>query len=171
MSTRSPSHSVLSDLSPLSFSNGLFGGCFQDRERELVSLPASLACPISPVGAEELEPGSSRGQRRREGGTAAATSIGAKWDRGLSALRRSERHRISRSCQSGTWKLDLNHFKDTLDKVDRDIEYPRMDGHAEEMLLVMERVNSVENYPGEERGGIRLNLGRGGGGRRGISDL
>ena len=39
--------------------------------------------------------------------------------------------------------------------------YPRMDGHAEEMLLVMERVNSVENYLGEERGGIRLNLGRG----------
>ena len=49
--------------------------------------------------------------------------------------------------------------------------YPRMDGHAEEMLLVMERVNSVENYPREERGGIRLNLGRGGGGRGGILDL
>ena len=29
------------------------------------------------------------------------------------------------------------------------------------MLLVTERVNSVENYLGQERGGIRLNLGRG----------
>ena len=166
MSTPSPSHPVLSDLSPLSFSNGLFGGCFQDRERELVSLPASLACPISPVGAEELEPGSSRGQRRNGGGGVNRCQVGSRFIRTA-----AQWHGISRSCQSGTWKLDLNHFKDTLDKVDRDIEYPRMDGHAEEMLLVMERVNSVENYPGEERGGIRLNLGRGGGGRGGILDL
>ena len=39
--------------------------------------------------------------------------------------------------------------------------YLRMEGPTEEMLLVMERVNSVENYLGQERGGIRLNLGRG----------
>ena len=79
-STPSPSHSVLSDLSPLSFSNGLFGGCFQDRKEERISLPSflpalrpSLACPISPVGAApSLNPvavGVSGGAR--EGGTAA----------------------------------------------------------------------------------------------------
>ena len=117
------------------------------------------------MGAEDLEPGSSRGQRRNGGGVNRC-QVGSRFIRTA-----AQWHRISPSCQDDARKLDLNHFKDTLDKVDRDEVYPPTDGHAEEMLLVMERVNSVENYPGEERGGIRLNLGRGGGGRRGISDL